>query len=236
MMDNNEEFIKALGDPLYSRIREALYGIKESQADMDAKELEQGVNVPPDEDLIEIKQDETQDVSEEDNINYLTHNYTSTNEVSDNSKAYGEIEEADCEETELIEEDKDKMVNDIPIEGVNTTNSLKGKSNAHISLEVEQALETLEKAISLVREYGFRSPSHNFVGGKEPPGMKKDNIDDSRSPQIDQPCLNNDASIEVSSKDIQEGTSREALGTNSHIPSLRLLCYFSRFYIIPYGL
>ncbi|KAF7818877.1 uncharacterized protein G2W53_024332 [Senna tora] len=219
-MDNDEEFIKALGDPLYSRLREVLYGINGSKTAMDAEELEEGVNILPDEDIIESKQDETNDVSQEDKSNYLADKYTSMNGVLlDNSKAHGEIEEADSEETEHIEED-DRIVNEIPIKEVKTTNLLKGKSNVQISSEVEQALETLEKAISLVRKYGFnyRRSSPNFAH-EEPRCMEKGDIIDPHSPKLGQQCSENELRIEVSNKDILEGASQEALETNSHTPS-----------------
>lgn len=222
MMDHDEDFLKTLEDPFYSRLREALYGINGSKRTLGAEELEQGVNILPGEDLVGSKQDETKDVSQEDKSNHHADNYASTNGLLlNNSKAFGEIEEVDSEETEHIEED-DKIVNDIPIEGVNTSSLLEGKRNVRIRPEVEQALETLEKVISIVREYGLHSnrPSPSFAH-EESPCMEKGDVVDSYSPKLHQLDSKNEVSIEASNKDTLEGTSREALGTNSDIPSLR---------------
>ncbi|KAI9090679.1 hypothetical protein K1719_028532 [Acacia pycnantha] len=217
MMDHDEGFIKALEEPLYSRIREALYAVNGSKKAMDT----QGVDILPAEDVIESKQDETKDVSQEDEGNYLADEVTSMNGVAlDNSNAYAEIVEADSEETEHIEE----KVKDIPIKEVNAS-QLKGKRNVHIRAEVEQALETLEKAISAVREYGFcspqPSPSFNFTCAESPSKEKYDKVY-IHSPKLGQLCSKNEAStVKVLNKEILEENSQLALGNNPDIHSSR---------------
>ncbi|KAK4281746.1 hypothetical protein QN277_013203 [Acacia crassicarpa] len=220
MMDHDEGFIKALEEPLYSRLREALYAVNGSKKAMET----QGVDILPAEDVIESKQDETKDVSQEDEGNYLADEVTSMNGVAlDNSNAYAEIVEADGEETEHIEED-DGKVKDIPIKEVNAS-QLKGKRNVHIRAEVEQALETLEKAISAVREYGFcspqPSPSFNFTFPDSPSKEKDDKVY-IHSSKLGQLCSKNEAStVKVLNKEILEENSQVALGNNPDIHSSR---------------
>ncbi|XP_054813573.1 uncharacterized protein LOC129314232 [Prosopis cineraria] len=219
MMDHDEAFIKALEEPLYSRLREALYVIDGSRKAVDAGELKQGVNILPAEDVTESKQDETKDVPwEEDKGNYQADDSTSVNEVAlDNGNAYGEIVEADGEETEHTEED-DGKVKYFPIKEDNMS-QLKGKRNVHIRAEVEQALETLEKAISVVREYGFHSnqpsPSFNFT-------CEKDDKVYIYSRELGQFCSKKEVStVKVLDKEILEENSQEALRNNPDIHSLR---------------
>ncbi|KAF7804215.1 START-2 domain protein [Senna tora] len=150
-----KEFSKALGDdPLYARIREALYDTVEAENTMDdEQELKQSVTIL-----------EAKTVSLEDTINQYADKSMPTNAIgSDNTKPISEIEELDGEEEEeetvhMEEEEEDAMeVNDIPMEQVKTRSLLKDKKrNVNISSEVEEALDTLEKAISMVRKYRLR--------------------------------------------------------------------------------
>ncbi|XP_028777606.1 uncharacterized protein LOC114734213 isoform X1 [Neltuma alba] len=220
MMDHDEGFIKALGEPLYSRLREALYVINGSKKSTDA----QGVDIIRAEEVIESKQDDTKDVSQGDKGNYHADDFTSMNGTAlDSSNAHVEIVEADSEETERIEED-DEKVEHIRINEVNAS-QLKGKKNVHIRAEVEQALETLEEAISAVREYGFHSfqpsPSFNFTC-KESPSKQKDDKLYTYSSKPGQLCSKNEVStVKVLNEEILEENTQEALGNNPDIHSLR---------------
>ncbi|GAU28811.1 hypothetical protein TSUD_21480, partial [Trifolium subterraneum] len=219
----NEEFSNALGDPLYARIREALYSTTTSGSeDVNSTELQQVARIHPAEGLVESKQGGEKDVSKEDKTNQCSNNImslTTDATVLENGKVCGEIVELGKEEIMQSVEDGDK-VNGI-LDEVGPI-AQKGKRSVFIRSDVEQALETLEKAISMVREYRFHSEtaSSSFVK-EESPCMKKHGRVDSYSTTNVKPCDKNEISVEVPNNNIQEGTSEEAPWTNSDIQNLR---------------
>lgn len=218
MMSHNKEFSKALRDPLYARIREALYDINGSKRALE--ELKQSANILPDEDLIKSKQDDSKGVCQpqEDIVNHYAEESTPMNPiVPDNSKGFSEIEELDSEETVHFEEDGMKVIN-IPMEEVERRSQPKEKGNVYISSEVEQALDTLENAISMVKKYSFHS--HKVTSGftnEESPRKEMGYTVGSYSPKTSQLRSKSEVSIEVSIKNMPEGLSQEANGTASDI-------------------
>ncbi|KAJ1392761.1 START-like domain superfamily [Sesbania bispinosa] len=138
------------------------------------------------------------------------------------------IEEADNEEIVEVEE-VDKKAHDIPIE---EENILKDKKNVYVSLYVKHALETLEKAISMVREYGFpscrSSSSIDVKHALETLDNKKSGKDDSYSAKL-QLSSKKEVSVKVSSSNIMEETSEEPR-SNSEIQDFR--CYVTLSLII----
>ncbi|KAG5063756.1 hypothetical protein JHK85_004939 [Glycine max] len=264
------EFNKALGDPLYVRIREALYNTSGSKA-MNGKELQQVASVLPAEDLVESKQGGEKDASKEDMSNQYANNVMPmavNNKVLDSSKTFNEIVEVDCEEIVqgkeknaskedisnqyannvmpmamntkelggrkkfaeiveidieeivLIEEDTEE-VKDIQNKEVEMS-VLRGKRSIYIRSEVEHALETLEKAISMVREQRLHSRVvSSSVADEESPFMKNDDKVDTYSSKLTQPSSKNEVSVEVPNGDISEGASQEALGNNPGIQNSR---------------
>lgn len=221
MSDDIEEFSKALGDPLYARIREALYSSSGSKA-MDGKELKQVARILPTEDLIESNQYGAKVVSQENENNQYANNVMSmaTNAmVLDNSKAFGEIVAADSEEIAQSEKN-DEKVNDIPNEDVDAS-VLKEKRSVYISSEVEHALDTLDKAISMVREYRFHScMAASSIPNVEPPCREKGSRVDSYPAKL-HPSSKDEVTVEVLNRDVLEGTSQDAPVTNSDIQNLR---------------
>ncbi|KAI4348856.1 hypothetical protein L6164_009526 [Bauhinia variegata] len=273
-MNLDTTFSKALGDPMYARIREALYDssgskramdgeeftllptedlfdskqdeiksnknsteinagvlsngkafgeIEEADSDVSLEELQQGVIILSDKDLGESKLDEARDVSQEGKSDQYANKSTPMDAIRlNNRKVFGEIVEADSEEIVHFEED-DKRVNDIPIEEIDARSPPKAKRNVRISSEVEQALQTLEKAISVVRKYGFISHrSSSSFDNEGPLFMENGEKVDSLAPKFGQVYSKGEVSFEVPNKDIIEGTSQEAPGTNSDIRSSRL--------------
>ncbi|XP_061360847.1 uncharacterized protein LOC133304803 [Gastrolobium bilobum] len=223
MRHDKEEFSKALGAPLYARIREALYSTSGSKT-MDDGKLQKVARSFPAEDLVESKQGGAKDVSKEDKSNQYANNVMSMSMdeiVLDNNKAFDEIG-VDMEVIEQSEEDYKKL-NEISNKEVDAS-VLKGKRSVYIRSEVEQALETLDKAISMVRQYRFRSrmASTSFAG-EESPCMKKDGRVDLYSAKPIQPFSENEVSVEVPNGDILEGTSQEAPGTNSGLQNIRYI-------------
>lgn len=204
MMSHDEEFIKALGNPLYARIREALYDNLISERAKN-EELKQSANILSGKDRTKSNQDEAEVVSAD--------NSTPNNAIGpDNSKQISEIEELDCEETAHSKEEGMKGNNmHIPMGKVETRSLLKNnKRNVYISPEVEQAIDTLEKAISIVRNQKIQSqrPFYGFINEEFPRPTKK--------------CSKSEVSIEVSNQDVVEGrTIKESPGTDSVILNSR---------------
>ncbi|TKY53188.1 hypothetical protein E2542_SST24712 [Spatholobus suberectus] len=222
MSHDKGEFSKALRDPLYVRIREALYSTSGSK-DMNDGELQQVASVLPAEDLVESKQGGEKDASKEDISNQYANNVmpmAMNTKVLDSSKTFGEIVEVDCEEVVQSEEDNEE-VKDIPKEEVDAT-VLRGKRSVYIRSEVEQALETLDKAISIVRKQRLHSGvASSSVVDKESPHKKNDGRVDSYSSKLIQPSSKTEVSVGVPNGDILKGTLQEVHGTNSDIQNSR---------------
>lgn len=219
MSSDKEEFSKALGDPLYARIREALYSTTTSASEVaNSGELQQVAKIHPAEYLVESKPGGEKDASEEDKISQCANNDMSpTMDATEleNSKAFGEIVELDKEDIIQSVED-DEKVSVIPNKEVGTI-AQKGKS-IFIRSDVKQAIETLDKAISMIREYRLHSEmASTSFANEESPCMEEIDRVDSYSTKIVKPSDKNG----VPNKDILEGTSQEAPSTNSDIQNLR---------------
>ncbi|XP_019426400.1 PREDICTED: uncharacterized protein LOC109334869 isoform X2 [Lupinus angustifolius] len=212
-MSNDKEFIQALRDPLYVRIREALYSANGSKA-MGGEELNPVDNVLPAEDPIQSKQDGAKHESCEDrNDRYAT------NFDCENVEHVGEIAEEDSKEIVQIEEEDKK--DGIPNEEVDIRSAVKDNKNVYIRPEVKLALETLDRAISSVRKNGVRSRrSPSSSADEEPHRMEKGGTVDSYSSKLNQQGPQNDFSFQVSNSTMPEETSQE-LGDNSVIQNFR---------------
>lgn len=224
MSSDKEEFSKALGDPLYARIREALYSTTTSASEVaNSGELQQVAKIHPAEYLVESKPGGEKDASEEDKISQCSNNDISpTMDAAglENSKAFGEIVELGKEEIIQSAED-DEKVSVIPNEEVGAI-AQKGKRSIFIRSDVKQAIETLDKAISMIREYRLHSEmASTSFANEESPCMEEIDRVDSYSTKIVKPCDKNEVSVEVPNKDILEGTLQEAPSTNSDIQNLR---------------
>nr|GMD88016.1 uncharacterized protein LOC109150185 [Ipomoea batatas] len=145
----DEDFSKALKDPLYSRVREALYSdhpcngasvLENSMGNIDkqAKDASQDENVNMDHIVINSQAEEEE---EEDSAGG---NETIPCEIE-------EIDEGDVEKSENSPED-DREQCDSPSNPVLHECFSSKNNKVVISREVQQALATLEKAISFIRE------------------------------------------------------------------------------------
>lgn len=219
--DNKGEFSKALGDPLYVRIREALYNTSGSMA-LNGGEHQHDASVLPAEDLVESKDGGVNDAFKEDINNQYANGampMATNTKVLDSSKTFGEIVEVDCEGFVQSEEDEEE-VTDIPKKEVDAS-VLNGKRNVYISSEVEQALETLDKAISMVRKQQLHSRvASSSVVNKESSHKKNDDRVDSYSSKLIQPSSKTEVSVEVPDEDTPEDTS-QIPRTNSSIQNSR---------------
>jgi len=118
-----------------------------------------------------------------------------------------ETVEANIEDVVQIEKDVNKE-HDISIEYDNIRGVLKRKSNVYISSNVKQALETLERAISSVQKYGFRSRRFSFSFVNDETSCKeKGDKEYPYSAKLVQPSVENDVSAKGPSSNILRESS-----------------------------
>ncbi|GMY18922.1 iron-sulfur cluster co-chaperone protein hscb, mitochondrial [Fagus crenata] len=201
MFKSDEDFSKALGDPLYTKIREALYSTNVSKRSVEGKELKSDACILPEEHLIGSTQD---DILLEVNITYHVSESEPKNARVTDSKAFGEIEEEESEESRHFEEDSKD------IDQISTK-------------EFIESCLRLEKVISMVREYGFNAQTRfsSGVTSEEPPIMEKGLLKDSNSSEVERVCSNGEVIVEVSNKEIIERTSQEQPRNSSSNHSFR---------------
>ncbi|KAF5473964.1 hypothetical protein F2P56_005910 [Juglans regia] len=213
MSKTDKDFIDALGDPLYTKIREALYSPNISERTVEGEKIKTDACIFPEEHLIANKQDELVDIRQEVHCDYHASESEPKNAVVTDRKAFGEIEEEESEENKHFEEDG-KDTDHISTKESNEGCNVNGKRNISIRSEVEQALGTLEKVISVIREYGFNAQT-GFSSGltsKEPPYMEVLTKDSN---------FNDEVILEVLEKEIIDGTSLERPRNSSSNHSFR---------------
>jgi hypothetical protein len=222
MFKSDEDFSKALGDPLYTKIREALYSTNVSKRSVEGKELKSDACILPEEHLIGSTQDDMRDTNPEVNITYHVSESEPKNARVTDSKAFGEIEEEESEESRHFDEDS-KDIDQISTKEFIESSNVNGNRKILIRPEVEQALGTLEKVISMVREYGFNAQTRfsSGVTSEEPPIMEKGLLKDSNSSEDERVCSNGEVIVEVSKKEIIERTSQEQPRNSSSNHSFR---------------
>lgn len=155
----DEDFAKALKDPLYAQIREALYSENTDKELLEPKELNSDTHVLPAYHAVKTLQAEGRDMDNKVLPNGHAMDFSPDTPVIVDKKVSGEIQE--------IEEEEIAQSKSLKVESKETYTSLsnqvvekccnKNKKEVVISSEVNQALGILEKAISMFREYG-RSP------------------------------------------------------------------------------
>ncbi|CAN4118719.1 unnamed protein product [Withania somnifera] len=160
----DEDFSKALKEPLYAQIREALYSDKIPNSDIALELQDQKKSAVP--------------MDEETRRNY--------DEICPQQKVHSEIEEIEDEACEMIEHQNqdDRNVNDSPVNELVQKQSK--NENVGISPEVKQALGTLDKASSILREYRCnleirRVPSTTVMSV----GAETDHLQNSKSSEAD---------------------------------------------------
>ncbi|CAI9760903.1 unnamed protein product [Fraxinus pennsylvanica] len=183
------EFSEILKDPLYTRIREALYS-----ENITIEAPEQGLQKET-----SIMSEEQTEAREDDHMKENIHSNDidiadSISEdvvVRDQNGLFEieEIEETDIGETESGDENIKKPGNHL-------TNETRPKFLIHennkvvISPEVEQALGTLEKVISIFREYKSNpeTGSHSGISSGKSINIETDGAKESASSEADQIC------------------------------------------------
>lgn len=202
---HDADFGNSLKEPLYTRIRESLYSDNMSKGPLEPLNLESDAPVPPEEILVAIIQPEGINVDEEILSDRHAKNSTTEAAVLIDQKAISEIEE--IEESEDIEEES---TYETPTNEVVEKCRINNEKNVTISLEVEEALGTLEKIISIFREYGFGPQTWHRPGfsDKAFTTLRKDAAKD-RRPLESQISLNVGACAEEPLNKSTERTSHE---------------------------
>ncbi|XP_030448791.1 uncharacterized protein LOC115671385 [Syzygium oleosum] len=153
---SDEDFKQALNDPLYDRIRKAFYSMNQQNGGLEYNKLEDKAKVLIHEDIVDIAEDDIKDVNQDIPIDQSAGEFQPNDELPQYSSNYGEIEEVKSEEG--IEGGNDLIIN--PSNGdVGEMSCLDRKKKVYIRPEVEEALGTLEKVISIVRQHGLNA--HN---------------------------------------------------------------------------
>ncbi|TMW93753.1 hypothetical protein EJD97_011201 [Solanum chilense] len=178
----DEDFSKALKDPMYARIREALYSNK---TPLELQDMRKNA-VPLDE---ETRRKNDERCREE--------------------KVHSEIEEIEdeaCKKMEYQNQD-DRNIDDSPV------NQLVQKPSKHenvgISPEVRQALRTLDKAISIIREYGCNLEIRTVPDTKISVEGEIYSLQDSKSSEADKDGRNVGDFGVIHKQEFREATSYE---------------------------
>ncbi|KAI4369138.1 hypothetical protein MLD38_017621 [Melastoma candidum] len=213
VFNSDEDFKKALVDSMYDRIRDALFSKTKESNTAQIKEpsiieedlLDEDTTEPSHYDLNEIVQD-----LQKDSLALETPPQLGT--MSENKNISSEIEELESEELSKKE-----------ITTHTNHQYVDYKRRFHLSPEVEQALGTLEKVITLVREYGLKSnagsPRSSSYPEEEPNDVEKDSLEKS-VPEDVQAFSKNEVGIEASTGDAVKAP--DGLRQSSSSLSLRL--------------
>ncbi|XP_031397498.1 uncharacterized protein LOC116208286 isoform X2 [Punica granatum] len=202
VFNSDGDFKKALGDPLYDRIREALYRTDEQNLKLEgegpktnASDNEQKTRV------VEVIQEHTEETSEETHtIEVVEQGMEEKNQeihVDQNegeSTSHGMTAQSRTTYCEIEEEGME----DSRREEVRSHDTNKRK--VYISPEVEQALGTLEKVIALVREHGWNAYSRPSSNEEEPEYHEEAEVEKS-TPADWRTSLGDQVAIEVQNKE-----------------------------------
>ncbi|XP_039042239.1 uncharacterized protein LOC120181099 isoform X2 [Hibiscus syriacus] len=173
----DEDYSKALREPLFCLIREALYSGNKSVKVLEAQELKTEPDLLPNENVIKGKQDNTHDGELTVHANDPAGESSPKKAQDRKRKAFGEIEEEETEGSTCLDE------------GITAANKLSSnkfpdsigvyaKQKIPIRPEVEEALGTLEKAISIIRRYGFNTQRTPSFSDPETPNFEEGFVKD----------------------------------------------------------
>ncbi|KAG8483790.1 hypothetical protein CXB51_023457 [Gossypium anomalum] len=184
--NSDEDYNKALGDPLFCLIRGALFSNNKSGEALEAQEIKREPDifpkeneiVPNENEIVDI-QDGTHDAEPEVHANEPAGESPPKIAQGAKRKAFGEIEEEESEESTCLEESI-KAANQPSTNSFADSSGLNAKQRVSIRPEVEEALGTLDKAISIVRQYrsNARSRSSSF-SDEETPNFEEGAVEDS---------------------------------------------------------
>ncbi|OMO68651.1 hypothetical protein COLO4_29518 [Corchorus olitorius] len=202
--DCDEDYNKALGDPLYAQIREALYSGNKSREVLQGQELKSETCLLPNERLVEGTQDDMHDLEQKAHANEHASEILPPEKAEDTKrKAFGEIEEQKAHANEHaseslpekaqdtkrkafgeIEEEESEEItcleegveaaNQPSTNGFAAANNVNANKKISIRPEVKEALGLLEKAISIVRQHGLNAESRSSSFSDEEPATSEE--------------------------------------------------------------
>ncbi|KAE8689960.1 Mitotic checkpoint serine/threonine-protein kinase BUB1, putative isoform 2 [Hibiscus syriacus] len=202
--NSDEDYSKALGEPLFCLIREALYSSNKSGKVLEAKEPKSEPDILPNENLVEDIQDNTDDVDPMVHANDPAGESPLKKAQDRKRKAFGEIEEEESEESTCLD-DGITAANQPSTNKFAGSNGLNAEQNIPIRPEVDEALRTLEKAISIVRRYRFnnvQSRSSSF-SNEETPNIEESAVKDSTYGTEDNASLEVEVGHDAGSKKVE---------------------------------
>lgn len=209
--NSDEDYSKALRDPLFCLIRGALYSNNKSDEVLEVQEIKREPDIlaneneiVPNEDVIVGIQDGTQDAGPEVHANEPAGESPPKIAQDEKRKAFGEIEEEESEESTCLEE-RIKAANHPSTNSFADSSGVNAKQKVSICPEVEEALGTLEKAISIARQYRFNAQSRSSsFSDEETPNFEKGAVEDSTFSAEANVCSKVEVGHEAGSKKFAE--------------------------------
>ncbi|MBA0740091.1 hypothetical protein Gogos_013313, partial [Gossypium gossypioides] len=209
--NNDEDYSKALGDPLFCLIRGALFSNNKSGEVLEAQEIKREHDIlpkeneiVPNENVIVDIQDGTHDAEPEVHANEPAGESPPKIAQDAKRKAFGEIEEEESEESTCLEESI-KVANQPLTNCFADSSGVNAKQRVSIRPEVEEALGTLEKAISIVRQYRFNAQSRSSsFSDEETPNFEEGAVEDSTFSAEANVCSKVEVGHEAGSKKFAE--------------------------------
>lgn len=184
---SDEDFMKALEDPLYTHINEALYRKNQQNKVFEEKELDyqidqtgmhhfqekqqQNLSEELPENSIEVQQEN----SMEDQKGHGICDADEPAKTANETIAFGEIEEEESKEGRHDEEE-DQDRDDIVELSIAEKSDFKSQRISVISPEVEKALQTLDEVINMMRKCRFNTEvkAASYLSDEKPPDTEKD--------------------------------------------------------------
>ncbi|KAK4736534.1 hypothetical protein R3W88_000231 [Solanum pinnatisectum] len=230
----DEDFSNALKDPLYDRIRKALYSdnVPNDNEALELQDLKEEAHVSLDEGArdskgasrlqkdfkkdaclgVERTGDGNGAIESQYPINdAYVHPDQATGTIVEDKKVHSEIEEINEDTGEMIEslDENDKKVGDSPANQLVDVPS--NNKMVVIRSEVRQALGTLEKAISIIRDFGYNLEINSVSGNTtvKSLGVEEDGRKDSKSSETDRIHGTRIACAESPGKELSEATRYE---------------------------
>ncbi|MBA0858668.1 hypothetical protein Goshw_029558, partial [Gossypium schwendimanii] len=209
--NSDEDYSKALGDPLFCLIRGALFSNNKSGEVPEAQEIKREPDIlpkeneiVPNENVIVDIQDDTHDAEPEVHANEPAGEPPPKIAQDAKRKAFGEIEEEESEESTCLEESI-KAANQPSANSFADSSGVNAKQRVSIRPEVEEALGTLEKAISIVRQYRFNAQSRSSsFSDEENPNFEEGAVEDSTFSAEANVCSKVEVGHEAGSKKFAE--------------------------------
>lgn len=220
---SDEDFMKALKDPLYTRINEALYQRNQKEKAPEEKELDYQI----DQARMHHSQEEQQEnlvENQEVHVIYDANEPTKTAIEISETKSFGEIEEEESKESRDDKEEEDQDKDDILGRSIAEKCNFKGQRISIISPEVEKALQTLDEVINMMRKCRLNTEAKaaSCSSDEKPLDMEKDTEKNSSTLKDSNVHPEVELFASLSKKETTERASDEPPRTSSNRSSRRL--------------